>query len=218
VRPGGQHPDVYVPASGGTLTGGSPFIGSTAQWPASYCHRESTWLTNVKGLVTYTVPKVDVLVSGTFHSLPYPGNNFPSVANQSIGGVATVTPAQTTLGRPFSNGQAVAFLNIVSREPSTAIGSTLWISGWASFQAWDPHNGVGRRVQPVQFRHAGRVLDVPLWADVHESVEHHDGAVRQNQRAIRFLRSHRTIHERACSRTRHWEVKVQPDKKDVDFS
>jgi hypothetical protein len=119
-----QHPDIYVPASnGGTLTGGSPFIGSTAQWPASFCHRESTWLTNLKGLVTYAVPKVDVLVSGTFHSLPFPGNNFPSVANQSIGGVATVSPAQTTLGRPFSNGQAVTFLNIVA--PGAKYGDRL---------------------------------------------------------------------------------------------
>jgi hypothetical protein len=80
-------------------------------------------LTNLKGLVTYTVPKVDVLVSGTLHSLPYPGNNFPSVANQSIGGVATVAPAQTTLGRPFSNGQAVTFLNIVA--PGAKYGDRL---------------------------------------------------------------------------------------------
>jgi hypothetical protein len=119
-----QHPDIYVPASnGGTLNTGSPFVGSTAQWPASYCHRESTWLTNVKGLVTYSVPKVDVLVSGTFHSLPYPGNNFPSVANQSLGGVATVTAAQTTLGRGFSNGQAITFLNIV--QPGALYGDRL---------------------------------------------------------------------------------------------
>jgi hypothetical protein len=119
-----QHPDMYVPASnGGTLAVNSPFIGSTAQWPAAFCHRESTWLTTLKGLVTYTVPKVDVLVSGTFHSLPYPGNNSPSVANQSIGGVAVVSPSQTTLGRPFSNGQAVAFLNIV--EPGAKYGDRL---------------------------------------------------------------------------------------------
>jgi hypothetical protein len=119
-----QHPDIYVPASnGGTLTGGSPFVGSTAQWPAAYCHRESTWLTNLKGLVTYAVPKVDVLVSGTFHSLPYPGNNFPSVANQSIGGVATVSASQTTLGRGFSNAQAVTFLNIV--QPGALYGERL---------------------------------------------------------------------------------------------
>src|SRR5439155_26012571 len=116
--------DIYVPASnGGTLSTGSPFIGSTAQWPAAFCHRESTWLTNVKGLVTYAVPKVEVLVSGTFHSLPYPGSNFPSVANQSLAGVATVTAAQTTLGRGFSNGQAITFLNIV--EPGALYGERL---------------------------------------------------------------------------------------------
>ena len=53
------------------------------------CHRESGWKTNLKGLATYNVPKVDVLISGTFRSLPYPGNEFPSVQSQSIGGQAT---------------------------------------------------------------------------------------------------------------------------------
>ena len=66
-----------IPASSGPWTCGA----HPAQWPAAFCHRESNWLTTLKGLVTYTVPKVDVLVSGTLHSLPYPGNNFPSVAN-----------------------------------------------------------------------------------------------------------------------------------------
>ena len=64
-----------------------------------------------------------MLVSGTFHSLPYPGNNFPSVANQSIGGVAVASPSQTSLGRAFSNGQAVTFLNIV--EPGVKYGDRL---------------------------------------------------------------------------------------------
>jgi len=73
--------------------------------------------------VTYTVPKVDVVVSGTFHSLPYPGNNFPSVANQSLGGVAVASPLETTLGRPFSNGQAVTFLNLV--KPGALYGDRL---------------------------------------------------------------------------------------------
>src|SRR5262249_13932228 len=119
-----HRPDIYMPASsGGTLPAGGAAIGSTAQWPAAFCHRESTWLTNVKGLATYTVPKVDVLVSGTFHSLPYPGNNFPSVANQSLGGIAQVSPSQTTLGRSFANAQAIAFLNIV--KPGALYGDRL---------------------------------------------------------------------------------------------
>ena len=36
------------------------------------------------------MPKIDVLLSGTFKSLPYPGNEFPSVQSQSLGGQVLV--------------------------------------------------------------------------------------------------------------------------------
>ena len=67
---GEKLPEIYVlPGSGGTLSA----VQSIAQWSRSYCHRESGYLTNVKGLATYTVPKVDVLISGTIQSKPYVG-------------------------------------------------------------------------------------------------------------------------------------------------
>jgi hypothetical protein len=110
------HPDIYVPAlfAGGSLTFGKQFNGSAGQWPASFCHRESGFLTNIKGLASYVVPKIDVLLSGTWHSVPYPGNNFPSITSQSLGGQILVLPAlQTNLGRPLASGSAVEFLNLV---------------------------------------------------------------------------------------------------------
>jgi hypothetical protein len=55
-----------------------------------------------------------VLLSGTWHSVPYPGNNFPSITSQSLGGLVLAVPiAQTNLGRPLASGSAVEFLNLV---------------------------------------------------------------------------------------------------------
>jgi hypothetical protein len=118
------HPEVNIfTAWGGTLSFFDPFQPGLWQWPASFCHRESGFVTSVKGLATYTVPKIDVLVSGTFHSLPYPGNNFPSVASQSLTAQTFVVFNQTSLGRFFANGSPVAPLQLV--QPGTMYGDRL---------------------------------------------------------------------------------------------
>jgi len=125
-----KHPEVYIFGPwGGTDGFLDTFLGGIGQWPQSSCHRESGWQTNVKALATYNVPKVDVLISGTFRSLPYPGNEFPSVQSQSIGGQAVALflgiPGvdSTNLGRPLSSGIPVEFLNIV--EPGAKYGDRL---------------------------------------------------------------------------------------------
>jgi hypothetical protein len=120
-----QHPDVYISSiiNGGSLGFGSPFIGGLAQIPQSFCHRESGWQTNFKGLASYNVPKIDVLLSGTFHSLPYPGGNFPSVTSQSLGATAFLLSGETSLGRPFSAASPVQFFDIV--KPGTVYGDRL---------------------------------------------------------------------------------------------
>jgi hypothetical protein len=69
-----------------------------------------------------------VLVSGTFKSVPYPGNEFPSVQSQSLGGqvlVLNIPGVVNTSGlnRPFSSGNVVQFLNIV--EPGKSYGDRL---------------------------------------------------------------------------------------------
>src|SRR5262249_11269821 len=94
----------------------------------AFCHRESGWKTNVKGLAVYDVPKIDVQLSGTFRSLPYPGNEFPSVQSQSLGGsvLAFNIPGfrnDTSLARPLGSGNVVEFLNIV--QPGALYGDRL---------------------------------------------------------------------------------------------
>jgi hypothetical protein len=125
-----KHPDFYIFGPwGGTDPFLDTFLGGVGQWPQAFCHRESGWQTNVKGLATYNVPKIDVLISGTFRSLPYPGNEFPSVQSQSIGGQATALflgipgADSTNLGRPLSSGIPVEFLNIV--KPGVRYGDRL---------------------------------------------------------------------------------------------
>jgi carboxypeptidase family protein len=125
-----QNPEYYIFGPWGG-TGGflDTFLGGVGQWPQEFCHRESGWKTNIKGLASYTVPKIDVLVSGTFKSLPYPGNEFPSVQSQSLGGQALALflgiPGvdSTNLGRPLSSGIPIQFLQIV--KPGTLYGDRL---------------------------------------------------------------------------------------------
>jgi hypothetical protein len=125
-----QNPEYYI-FQGWGGTGGflDTFLGGVAQWPQQFCHRESGWKTNLKGLASYTVPKIDVLVSGTFKSLPYPGNEFPSVQSQSIGGQVLAfflgVPGldSTNLGRPLSSGIPIQFLQLV--EPGKLYGDRL---------------------------------------------------------------------------------------------
>jgi hypothetical protein len=124
-----NHPEYYTFGPWGG-TGGflDTFLGGVGQWPQAFCHRESGWQTNVKGLVTYNVPKADVLISGTFRSLPYAGSEFPSIQSQSqsaqvltfnIPGVVNTSG----LNRPFGSGQVVEFLNI--EKPGALYGDRL---------------------------------------------------------------------------------------------
>jgi hypothetical protein len=120
-----QHPEMYIFAGwGGTLDFFKQFNPSLGQWPQAFCRRESGWLTNLKGLASYTVPRIDVLLSATWKSVPFPGNNFPSVTSQSLGAQVLAVPiAETNLGRPLSSGNVIEFLNIV--HPGTVYGDRL---------------------------------------------------------------------------------------------
>jgi hypothetical protein len=126
-----NHPEYYIFGPWGG-TGGflDTFLGGVGQWPQQFCHRESGWQTNLKGLATYNVPKVDVLISGTFRSLPYAGSEFPSIQSQSLSGQAlafnipgVVVDPNLKLNRAFGSGIPVENFQIV--QPGALYGDRL---------------------------------------------------------------------------------------------
>ena len=70
--------------------------------PLERCEQNNGWRTGVSGLASYTIPKIDVQVSGTFQNQP--GIQLDANLN--------VTTARTTLPRAFSGGPFRAY-NIV---------------------------------------------------------------------------------------------------------
>jgi hypothetical protein len=82
---------------------------------AAFCHQETPYLPQYKALASYTLPWYGVRVAGTFQSLPGPqvsGNSIFNNANRL---------ALTTLGRPFTLGQA----NVNVIEPGSFYGDRL---------------------------------------------------------------------------------------------
>ncbi|HTI42533.1 MAG TPA: TonB-dependent receptor [Vicinamibacterales bacterium] len=71
-------------------------VNTGAQFPAQYCHQQSPFLTQVKFLGSYEIPRIDVLISGALQSVPGP---------QVIGNfVATNAAIVPSLGRPLAGG------------------------------------------------------------------------------------------------------------------
>ena len=97
---------------GALILAGNP--GGAVWSPAQFCHQESPFLTQFKGLGSYTVPKIDVRVSATYQSLPGPH----ITANY----VATNADVLPSLGRPLV-GVANITANIA--EPGEVYGERL---------------------------------------------------------------------------------------------
>jgi hypothetical protein len=76
----------------------SGLITFGAVQPLEYCHSATNWLTQVKLLGSYTIPRIDVRLSGTLQSLPGP----PILASFNVPSAV----AARTLGRPLSGGAA----------------------------------------------------------------------------------------------------------------
>jgi len=82
-----------------------------AQNPTNpWCNTTTGWVTRYTGLGSYTLPKIDVLVSGTFRS----DQGSPLAANMVF------TSGQTTLGRAFANNAPNVSVNLV--EPGKLYG------------------------------------------------------------------------------------------------
>ena len=93
--------------------------------PDSFCDQSTPFLTQLKGLASYTIPRVEVQISGTLQSVPYVGTNFPSIASQSQAAnwIVTSPQIQPELGRPLAGNSFVTFLNLV--EPGAKYGERI---------------------------------------------------------------------------------------------
>jgi hypothetical protein len=93
--------------------------------PEDFCDLSSGFQTGGSALATYTIPRIDVQVAGTFSSRPFAGNNFPGIQSQSLVADWLVFNAQIIpeLGRPMAGNQQVTFVNVI--EPGTLYGDRL---------------------------------------------------------------------------------------------
>jgi hypothetical protein len=92
-----------------------PVLGeanNNVQFPLQYCHQQSPFLTQVKFLASYTIPRIDVLVSGALQSVPG-----PLVIGNFVANNAVVSPS---LGRPLAGNAANVTVNLV--EPGALYG------------------------------------------------------------------------------------------------
>jgi hypothetical protein len=90
--------------------------------PEAFCDHQTPFHTNLKGLATYTIPRIDAQVAGTWSSRPFVGTNFPGIAAQSLVANWNVTSAQVApaLGRSLSGNTQAITVNVV--EPGTLYG------------------------------------------------------------------------------------------------
>jgi hypothetical protein len=93
--------------------------------PEDFCDLSSGFQRGGSALATYTIPKIDVQLAGTFSSRPFAGANFPTIENQSLIANWLVTNAQVVpaLGRPMVGNAFFTFVNVV--DPGTLYGDRL---------------------------------------------------------------------------------------------
>src|SRR5690606_32308389 len=80
-----------------------------------YCHTATGFVTQVRGLVSYTIPRLDVQVAATLQNNPGPA----ITANYAV----SSAEAAQTLGRPLSNNATNAIVNLIA--PGTLYGERL---------------------------------------------------------------------------------------------
>ncbi len=98
--------------------GGAPSVGNFAvsAWrPVQFCHTQTPFLTQVKFLGSYTVPRIDVQMSATYQTLPGPS----IIANYNAPN-AVVAPS---LGRPLAGNAPNIAVNIM--DPAASYGDRL---------------------------------------------------------------------------------------------
>jgi hypothetical protein len=98
-----------------TVTANLPVSGNNVWLPASFCHQETPFLTQIKGIGVYTVPKIDEQIAGTFQSIP----GSLRLANYTL----TTAEAARTLGRPLAGNAANITVNVV--EPGSSFSERI---------------------------------------------------------------------------------------------
>lgn len=81
-----------------------------------YCHQATGFATQIRGLATYVIPKIDVHVSGTMRSDP----GFALQANHTVTNADCLAGVTCTLGRAFSGTSTNVSIPIV--EPNSLRG------------------------------------------------------------------------------------------------
>src|SRR6185369_2717246 len=100
-------------STGRTSTDNCDIVAKSGGNPSPlYCHVDTAFLTQVKLLGSYNVPRVDIQFAATFQSTPG-----PAIAANYL---ATNADVQPTLGRPLSGGAANVTVNLVA--PGTMYG------------------------------------------------------------------------------------------------
>jgi hypothetical protein len=100
------------------------YITGTTVVSRDFCRLQTPYLTKWSSLAAYTIPRLDVVVSGTFRSTPIVGANLPSIQSQSLAANwvvpnATIAPS---LGRNLTGTQNRT-INVV--QPGTLYGERL---------------------------------------------------------------------------------------------
>ena len=104
---------------------GTPAPLLNIRQPREFCDLQTPFLTQIKGLATYSLPWLGLQLSGTFQSKPMVGIDPPGIATESLAANWVVLNSQIVplLGRNLAGGATNTFVNIV--KPGTAYGSRL---------------------------------------------------------------------------------------------
>jgi hypothetical protein len=94
---------------------GAGLAGSTVSTSSPYCRVDYGMLTQFRGLAAYTIPKIDVQVSGVMQSKKGP----ILAANYAV----PTADAALSLGRPLSGGAQNVTVNLI--EPGTMYGNRI---------------------------------------------------------------------------------------------